>query len=92
MDNDIENIVPENDMEFDASVVAEHFQTLADSASMIDGVIGNSSRTAGDIDGMACCVRHIGVMLNMKHIKDSGTDLKPFADAAARGAAWLAQN
>jgi hypothetical protein len=69
---------------------AEHLRGLQASADLIDALIEAGVNDAETRDTMDRNVRHIGIMCAMQHIKDSGADLKPYTDAAHRGAAWLA--
>lgn len=65
---------------------------LQNSVDLIDALIAANDRSDEQRDTMDRNVRHIHIMCAKDHIKDSGADLTSFADAAARGAAWLAQN
>jgi hypothetical protein len=77
--------------DFTAEDTAKHLIGLQSSADLIDSLIGSADPdNPYQRDDMDRNVRHIHIMCAMQHIKDSGADLKPFTDAAARGAAWLA--
>lgn len=77
-------------MHFTNDMTSEHISGLADSAGVIDSIIGDGERTDDIVSRMDRNVRHIDIMCAMPHIKDSGADLTPFIAAAARGAAWIA--
>lgn len=77
--------------QFTQQQVEKHIASIESSASAIDQIIGNPPDTDEVRDDMRRHMRHIEIMCAMNHIKDSGVDLKPFTDAAARGAAWLAR-
>jgi hypothetical protein len=68
----------------------EHLRGLQDSADLINALIDADDRSDEQRDTMDRNVRHIHIMCAMDHLKDSGADLKPYTDAAHRGAAWLA--
>ena len=68
---------------------AEHLAALPQSVAVIDRLIEADERTPEALDEMDRNVRHIAIMCAMKHIKESGADLKPFTDAAARGLEWI---
>ena len=72
--------------------VARHIAGLKDSADLIDAIVAANERNDDQFAAIGRNVQHIEIMCAMQHIKDSGADLKPYTDAAARGAAWLAQN
>ena len=70
----------------------EHVRGLARAADLIEENISTGDRSKEMVTTYVdALVRHIEYMCAMNHIKDSGVDLKPFTDAAARGAAWLAR-
>ena len=73
---------------FSPEQTAEHLAHLPHSVAVIDRLIEANERTPEALDEMDRNVRHIAIMCAMKHIKDSGADLKPFTDAAARGLDW----
>jgi len=77
---------------FTEADTAEHLRGLQDSADLIDALIAEGINGDEQRDTMDRNVRHIYIMCAMPHLKDSGTDLTPYTDAAARGSAWLAQN
>jgi hypothetical protein len=74
---------------FSPEQTAEHLAALPHSVAVIDRLIASNERTPEALDEMDRNVRHIAIMCAMKHIKDSGADLKPFTDAAARGLDWI---
>jgi len=74
---------------FTAEETAQHLSALQDSVDLIDALIAANDRTSEQLDTMDRNVRHIGIMCAMDHIKDCGTDLTPFTDAAQRGQEWL---
>jgi hypothetical protein len=76
--------------EFSTEQTAEHLAALPHSVAVIDRLIEANERTQESLDEMNRNVRHISIMCAMKHIKESGAELKPFTDAAAAGAAWMA--
>ena len=71
---------------------ADNLKGLQDSVDLIDALIAAGDRSEEQRDTMDRNVQHIHIMCAMDHLKCCGTDLKPYTDAAARGAAWLAQN
>ena len=75
---------------FSNEQTAEHLAALPHSVAVIDRIIAANDRTPEALDEMDRNVRHIAIMCAMKHIKESGADLKPFTDAAASGTAWMA--
>jgi hypothetical protein len=75
---------------FSTEQTAEHLAALPHSVAVIDRLIEANERTPEALDEMDRNVRHIAIMCAMKHIKESGADLKPFTDAAAAGTAWMA--
>ena len=75
---------------FSHDQTAEHLAALPHSVAVIDRLIEADVRTPEALDEMNRNVRHISIMCAMKHIKESGAELKPFTDAAAAGAAWMA--
>ncbi len=75
---------------FSPEQTAEHLAALPHSVAVIDRLIEANERTPEALDEMDRSVRHIAIMCAMKHIKESGADLKPFTDAAARGIEWMA--
>jgi hypothetical protein len=75
---------------FSPEQTAKHIAALPDSVAVIDRLIKANERTTETLDEMDRNVRHIAIMCAMKHIKESGADLKPFTDAAAAGTAWMA--
>ena len=74
---------------FSPEQTAEHLAHLPHSVAVIDRLIEANERTPEALDEMDRSVRHIAIMCAMKHIKESGADLKPFTDAAARGLDWI---
>ena len=74
---------------FSPEQTAEHLAHLPHSVAVIDRLIASNERTPEALDEMDRNVRHIAIMCAMKHIKESGADLKPFTDAAARGLEWV---
>jgi hypothetical protein len=70
----------------------KHLASVVAAAEAVDSVIAGAIATDGMKEEMARHIRHIEIMCGMQHIKNSGADLKPYTDAAARGSAWLAQN
>jgi hypothetical protein len=78
------------DHTFTPEDTAEHLRGLQASADLIDTLIDADDRSDEQRDTMDRNVRHIGIMCALPHLQDSGADLKPYTDAAHRGAAWLA--
>ena len=74
---------------FSPEQTAEHLAALPHSVAVIDRLFASNERTPEALDEMDRNVRHIAIMCAMQHIKDSGADLKPFTDAAARGLEWV---
>ena len=74
---------------FSPEQTAEHLAALPHSVAVIDRLIEADERTPEALDEMDRNVRHIAIMCAMKHIKESGADLKPFTDAASRGLDWI---
>jgi len=75
---------------FTPELVQKHIASIEAAASAIDSVI--ESGISGDLirEAMGRHMRHIEIMCSMDHIKGSGVDLEPFAEAHSRGEAWLA--
>jgi len=74
---------------FSPEQTAEHLAALPHSVAVIDRLIEANERTPEALKRIDCSIRHIAIMCAMKHIKESGADLNPFTDAAARGLDWI---
>lgn len=70
----------------------EHIAAMRENAQLLHSILDSGSAPESVAEEVNRIVIHLRTMCAMKHIVDSGTDLKPHTDAAARGAAWLAQN
>jgi hypothetical protein len=77
---------------FTADDIAQHLRGLQDSVTTIDAIIAAGERTDEALAAADRNMRHIHIMCAMPQLQECGADLKPYTDAAARGAAWLAQN
>jgi hypothetical protein len=75
---------------FSEEDTAQHIRGLQDSADLIDRLIADGVKDDETRDTMDRNVRHIGIMCAMDHVQCCGSDLTPYTDAQARGAAWLA--
>lgn len=58
---------------------------LADSLTVIEGVLGNLPPDGDAYMVLERNVRHVEIMLGKQHIVESGADLQAFEDAAVRG-------
>lgn len=70
--------------------IEQQLSALGDSASLIDAIIAGGDTDEEQREIMDRNVRHIHIMCDMPHLFKR--DLKPFAEAAARGTAWLSES
>lgn len=69
----------------DEDRTAQDIKALGDSVVVIDQVLAGEYDYDEPMDALDRNVRHIEIMLDKDHIKDSGEDLTGFVDAVARG-------
>jgi hypothetical protein len=67
----------------------QDIKALGDSVAVIDEVLALETPGEEALDALDRNVRHIEIMLDKDHIKDSGEDLTEFVDAVARGREML---
>ena len=76
-------------MEFTLEQTQEHIAGLQASKDLITKLIFDDVKTQEELDTMDRNVRHLEIMMAMDHIKNSGTDLAPYAAAVQAGKSWL---
>lgn len=76
-------------MTFTQADISKHLSGLSDSAQVIRQTMLEGRRDEETIDCMDRNVRHILIMCEMPHLRDSGHDLSQFMQAAGAGAAWI---